>query len=285
MKKQYLSAGMLLLASSLIFTACGTKETANKPSPSAAATKEAAAKETPGQATQNLLGTIKANGKIRIGTEGTYAPFTFHDKDGKLTGFDVEIAQEIAKKIGVQAEFIETKWDGMFAGLDSKRFDIVVNEVTIKEDRKVKYDFSDPYIVSKSVLIVHKDNKDIKKLTDLKGKKAGQSLTSNLTEIAKSNGAEIVQTDGFNQAIDLLLSKRIDATINDGLSYLDLKKQKPDVAIQVVDETKEASQSAVLLNKGNQELVDAVNVALADLKKDGTYLKISEKYFGQDVSK
>ncbi|MGO4271999.1 transporter substrate-binding domain-containing protein, partial [Paenibacillus sp. TAF58] len=111
------------------------------------------------------------------------------------------------------------------------------------------------------------------------------SLTSNLTEIAKSNGAEIVQTDGFNQAIDLLLSKRIDATINDGLSYLDLKKQKPDVAIQVVDETKEASQSAVLLNKGNQELVGAVNKALADLKKEGTYLKISEKYFGQDVSK
>lgn len=285
MKKQYLSAGMILIASSLIFTACGTKETANKPSPTAAATKEAAAKETPGQATQTLLDTIKANGKIRVGTEGTYAPFTYHDKDGKLTGFDVEIAQEIAKKIGVQAEFIETKWDGMFAGLDSKRFDIVVNEVTIKEDRKVKYDFSDPYIVSKAVLIVHKDNKDIKKITDLKGKKAGQSLTSNLTEIAKSNGAEIVQTDGFNQAIDLLLSKRIDATINDGLSYLDLKKQKPDVAIQVVDETKEASQSAVLLNKGNKELVDAVNKALADLKKDGTYLKISEKYFGQDVSK
>ncbi|KRE34148.1 amino acid ABC transporter substrate-binding protein [Paenibacillus sp. Soil724D2] len=285
MKKQYLSAGMILLAGSLIFTACGTKETANKPSPTAAATKEAAAKETPGQATQTLLGTIKTNGKIRIGTEGTYAPFTYHDKDGKLTGFDVEIAQEIAKKMGVQAEFIETKWDGMFAGLDSKRFDIVVNEVSIKEDRKVKYDFSDPYIVSKAVLIVHKDNKDIKKITDLKGKKAGQSLTSNLTEIAKSNGAEIVQTDGFNQAIDLLLSKRIDATINDGLSYLDLKKQKPDVAIQVVDETKEASQSAVLINKGNQELVDAINIALADLKKDGTYLKISEKYFGQDVSK
>ncbi|KQX46697.1 amino acid ABC transporter substrate-binding protein [Paenibacillus sp. Root444D2] len=285
MKKQYLSAGMILLAGSLIFTACGTKETANKPSSTAAATKEAAAKETPGQATQTLLGTIKTNGKIRIGTEGTYAPFTYHDKDGKLTGFDVEIAQEIAKKMGVQAEFIETKWDGMFAGLDSKRFDIVVNEVSIKEDRKVKYDFSDPYIVSKAVLIVHKDNKDIKKITDLKGKKAGQSLTSNLTEIAKSNGAEIVQTDGFNQAIDLLLSKRIDATINDGLSYLDLKKQKPDVAIQVVDETKEASQSAVLINKGNKELVDAINIALADLKKDGTYLKISEKYFGQDVSK
>ncbi|MGO4270109.1 transporter substrate-binding domain-containing protein, partial [Paenibacillus sp. TAF58] len=151
MKKQYLSAGMILLVSSLLFTACGTKETANKPFPSAAATKEAA-KETAGQATQTLLDTIKANGKIRIGTEGTYAPFTYHDKDGKLTGFDVEIAQEIAKKMGVQAEFIETKWDGMFAGLDSKRFDIVVNEVTIKEDRKVKYDFSDPYIVSKAVL-------------------------------------------------------------------------------------------------------------------------------------
>jgi cystine transport system substrate-binding protein len=112
------------------------------------------------------LDKIKADGKFRIGTEGTYAPFTFHDSTGKLTGFDVEIAEEAATRLGVKAEFIETKWDGLFAGLDSKRFDAVVNEVTIREDRQKKYDFSDPYIVSKAVLIVHQDNNDIKNFAD-----------------------------------------------------------------------------------------------------------------------
>jgi cystine transport system substrate-binding protein len=268
----------LLVIVAIIFTACGSKPNASDPiKATPAATSASAAK--------NLLETIKANGKIRIGTEGTYAPFTFHDKDGKLTGFDVEIAQEISKRLGVQPEFIETKWDGMFAGLDAKRFDVVVNEVGIKEDRKLKYDFSEPYILSKAVLIVNEENQDIKKLADLKGKKAGQSLTSNLTEIAKSNGATIVQTDGFNQAIDLLLSKRIDATVNDGLSFLDFKKQRPDAKIKIVDEVKDATPSAVLINKNNKELVDAINKALSEMKTDGTYLKISQKYFGADVSK
>jgi cystine transport system substrate-binding protein len=238
-----------------------------------------------GKAAGNLLEQVKAEGKLKIGTEGTYAPFTFHDESGKLTGFDVEIAEEVAKRLGVKPEFVETKWDGMFAGLDAKRFDAVFNEVGIRDDRKKKYDFSDPYIVSKATLLVNKSNNDIKSFADLKGKKAGQSLTSNFTDIAKANGAQIVQTDGFNQAIDLLAANRIDATVNDGLSYLDLKKHKPNVPIKKVDEEKKGSKSGVLFRKGNPELVQAVNKALDDMKKDGTYLKISQKWFGADVSK
>lgn len=236
-------------------------------------------------ASKNLLRQIKDRGTIRIGTEGTYAPFTFHDASGKLTGFDVDIANEIAKRLGVKAEFVETKWDGMFAGLDAKRFDAVVNEVTIREDRLKKYDFSIPYIVSKAVLIVNKSNTSIKSFADLKGKKAGQTLTSNLGTLAKGYGADIVQVDGFNQSIDLLASNRIDATINDSLSYLDLKKQKPDAPIKVVDQQKTKDKAAVLFNKGNQELVTAVNLELSSMIKDGTYLKISKKWFNDDVLK
>jgi cystine transport system substrate-binding protein len=259
-----------LLISMLVLAACGGKEQSQN-----------------GQqaATDSLLQQIKAEGKIKIGTEGTYAPFTFHDASGKLTGFDVEIAEEVAKRLGVKPEFIETKWDGMFAGLDAKRFDIVVNEVGIRKDRKQKYDFSDPYIVSKAVLIVHKDNNDIHSFADLKGKKAAQTLTSNLTDIARSNGAVIVQSEGFNQAIDLLTSKRVDATVNDGISYLDFKKQRPDAPIKKVDEQKKGTENGILFRKGNEDLVQAVNKALADMKADGTYLKISQKWFGQDVSK
>lgn len=234
---------------------------------------------------KNLLEKIKSEGVIKIGTEGTYAPFTFHDKDGRLTGFDVEIAEEVAKRLGVKAEFIETKWDGIFAGLDAKRFDAIVNEVTIREDRIAKYDFSAPYIVSKAVLIVQNDNADIKSFEDLKGKKSGQALTSNFGELAKFYGAEVVQVDGFNQSVDLLTSKRIDATINDSLSFLDFRKQRPDTKIKVVAEQETKDEAAILFNKGNKELVEAVNKALTDMKKDGIYLKISQRWFGEDVSK
>ncbi|USB34224.1 amino acid ABC transporter substrate-binding protein [Paenibacillus sp. YPG26] len=273
MKK--ISLLVMVLLVSMVASACGNSKDNNA----------GTTNSTSGSKAQTALEAIKASGKLRIGTEGTYAPFTYHDKDGKLTGFDVEIAQEVSKRIGVEPEFVETQWDSLIAGLDAKRFDTVFNEVSITDERKEKYDFSDPYIVSKAVLIVPEDNTDIKTFADLKGKKAGQSLTSNLTQIAKDNGAEIVSTEGFNQAIDLLTAKRIDATVNDGLSYLDLKKQKPDAPIKVVDTSTDASNSAALFNKGADDLVAAVNKALADMKSDGTYLKISEKYFGEDVSK
>jgi cystine transport system substrate-binding protein len=284
MKK--LSLTILLLMTVVMLAACGNNNNNNSATGSNAAEPTAAASEGAAPAAeQNSLEAVKASGKLRIGTEGTYAPFTYHDADGKLTGFDVEIAEEVTKRLGVEAEFIETQWDGIFAGMDAKRFDTIFNEVSITDERKVKYDFSDPYIVSKAVLIVSEDNEDIQSFADLKGKKAGQSLTSNLSEIATSNGAEIVATEGFNQAIDLLTSGRIDATVNDGLSFLDLKKQKPDVKIKQVDEIAEGSHSAAVFLKGNDELVQAVNEALAAMHSDGTYLKISEKYFGADVSK
>ncbi|WP_042461634.1 amino acid ABC transporter substrate-binding protein [Neobacillus dielmonensis] len=228
---------------------------------------------------------IKEKGEITIGTEGTYAPFTFHDDSGKLTGFDVEIAKEVFKRLKIKPVFVETKWDGMIAGLDSKRYDMVANEVAVRPERLEKYDMSDPYIVSKAVLIVSEDNNDIKTLDDLKGKKVGQSLDSNYRKIAEEHGATNTVVDGFNQAIDLITSGRIDATLNDSLSYLDLKKQRPELPIKVAYDKIESTNNAFLFRKGEDELAKAVNGALADMKKDGTYLKISNKYFNEDVSK
>ncbi|PWK13340.1 amino acid ABC transporter substrate-binding protein [Tumebacillus permanentifrigoris] len=269
MNKKFAFLASSVLALSLTLTACGSSD--NQAGETAA--------------TKNLLDQVKSAGTLKIGTEGTYAPFTYHDKDGKLTGFDIEVANEVAKRLGVKAEYVETQWDGMFAGLDAKRFDMIANEVGIRPDRQEKYDFSDPYIVSKAVLIVNKDNTTIKTFADLKGKKAAQSLTSNLTDIAKQNGAEIVGVEGFNPAIDMLVSKRVDATVNDGLSYLDLVKQKPDLPLKKVDEQADGAKNGLMFRKNNKEMVDAVNKALTDIKSDGTYLKISEKYFGADVSK
>jgi cystine transport system substrate-binding protein len=238
----------------------------------------------PAHAGENLAA-VQSAGALKIGTEGTYAPFTFHDTDGKLVGFDVEIGEAIAKKLGVKAEFLEGKWDGLIAGLDANRYDAVINQVGITDARKQKYDFSEPYIASKAVLIVRADDDSIKGFADLKGKKSAQSLTSNFGKIAEGAGAELVGTDGFDQSIQLVLTGRADATINDSLSFLDFKKHKPDANVKIAAEQADADYSGVIIRKGEPELLEAINKALTEIKADGTYKAIADKYFGQDVSK
>ncbi|WP_207478694.1 amino acid ABC transporter substrate-binding protein [Arenibaculum pallidiluteum] len=234
---------------------------------------------------QSDLERIKSEGVLKIGTEGTYAPFTYHDTSGALVGFDVELGREVAKRMGVKAEFLEGKWDGLIAGLDARRYDAVINQVGITEARKAKYDFSEPYIASRAVLIVRGDNESIKSFADLKGKKSAQSLTSNFGKLAEASGAQLVGTDGFDQSIQLVLNGRADATLNDSLTFLDFKKQKPNANVKVVATEDKASHSGIIVRKGETALVAAINQALEAIKGDGTYSKISLKYFGADVSK
>jgi cystine transport system substrate-binding protein len=231
------------------------------------------------------LDAIKSAGVLKIGTEGTYAPFTYHDADGKLVGFDVEIGAAVAEKLGVKPDYLEGKWDGLIAGLDANRYDVVVNQVGITEERKQKYDFSEPYIASKAVLITKAEDDSIKGFSDLQGKKAAQSLTSNFGKLATASGAELVGTDGFDQSIQLVITGRADATINDSLSFLDFKKHKPDAPVKIAAEQDDADYSGIIFRKGDAELKAAIDKAIADIKADGTYQKIADKYFGADVSK
>ncbi|TCN27287.1 amino acid ABC transporter substrate-binding protein [Mesobacillus foraminis] len=269
----------LLMSVSLLISGCGNNENNE-----AGTDKEQNNTGDPAQEDgENLLAKVEQEGKLLIGTEGTYPPFTFHGNNGKLTGFDVEVAGEVAKRLNVKAEFLETQWDAMFAGLDAKRFDMVANQVGIRPDREEKYAFSKPYITSTAVLITHEENKDIVSFEDIKGKKAAQSMTSNYADIARNNEATIVGVDGFNQAIELLLSKRADVTINDNITYLDFKKSKPDAAVKIVAKSEDASRSGFMFRQGSEELVDKVNEALQSMIEDGTYEKISQKWFGENV--
>jgi cystine transport system substrate-binding protein len=232
------------------------------------------------------LAQIQSAGVLRIGTEGTYAPFTYHDDAGKLTGFDVELGTALAQRLGVKPQFIESRWDGLIAGLDVKRYDVVINEVAVTDARKLKYDYSDPYITSHAVLIVASSNTTIKSFDDLKGRKSANTLTSNVGRIAALHGAEVIPAQGFDESIELLTSGRVDATVNDSLSFLDLKKRAPQTKVKVVAEDMSpdsSDKSAILMRKGNPALRAALNKALADLRANGTYERISQKYFGRDV--
>ncbi len=235
---------------------------------------------------KDLLTQIQERGKLLIGTEGTYAPYTYHDETGELVGYDVEVAKAISEKLGIEAEFVESNWDALIAGLDAVRYDIVMNQVTITEERLAKYDFSSPYTISRAALIVGKENNEIKSFEDLKGKKSAQSLTSNYATLAEQYEAELVSTDGsFSKAIELVSTGRAEATINDQVSFYDFLKQQPDAPVMLVDTLDDASENAVLIRKGNDTFVEAINKALDELTQDGTLSKISEKYFGADVTK
>lgn len=232
----------------------------------------------------NLLEEIKESGVLKIGTEGTYAPFTFHDDSGELTGYDIEVIEEVAERLGVEPEFYETQWDAMFAGLDAERFDVIANQVGIREDRLEKYDFSDPYTRSAAVLLVHENNDEITTFEDIEGRKAAQTLTSNYGQLAEELGAEIEKVEGFNQAVDLVASERVEGTFNDKLSALDFLQQRPDAPIKIAAEADDASVIGFMFRKGNEELVEEFNRILNEMREDGTLKQISEKWFGEDVS-
>lgn len=105
-----------------------------------------------------------------IGTEGTFAPFSYHDDNDNLVGYDVEVSEALAKELGVKV-----KWDSLIAGLDSDKYDLVTNQVAITAERKKKYDFSIPHTYSYPAIITKKDNTEIPKTSDIKGHKFSQT--------------------------------------------------------------------------------------------------------------
>ncbi len=231
------------------------------------------------------LSRVKDAGVLKVGTEGTYAPFSYHDpKTNKLVGYDVEVAAAVAKKLGVKVDYVETPWDSIFAGLTSQRFDVIINQVTKNPEREGLYGLSTPYTISEGVIATRTDNSSISSLSDLKGKKTAQSLTSNWAEVAKKAGADVEGVEGFTQAVALLKQKRVDATVNDSLAVLDYQKSTGDTSIKIAAKTGDTSEQVVATRKGS-DLVAAIDKALSELSADGTLTKISEKYFGTDVSK
>ena len=244
-------------------------------------TETAEAESTGGTA----LAEIQEAGVLTVGTEGTYKPFTYHEGGaGELTGYDVEVITAVAEKLGVEAEFEETQWDAIFAGLEAGRFDVIANQVSITPEREETYSFSEPYTYSNGVIVTAADNSEITSFEDLEGKTTAQSLTSNWYELAEESGAKIEAVEGWAQSVTLLEQGRVDATINDELTFLDYQKSTPNDAIKIAAETEDQSRSALAFRQGSDDLVEAVNAALEELRADGTLTEISEKYFGEDVS-
>ncbi|GAB3651669.1 amino acid ABC transporter substrate-binding protein [Zhihengliuella somnathii] len=228
---------------------------------------------------------VEAAGVLQVGTEGTYRPFSFHEGGtGELTGYDVEVVKAVGENLGIDIEFNETQWDGMFAGLDAGRFDTIANQVSMTPEREEKYLFTTPYTVSTGVVVTRADDDSISTFADLDGKTTAQSMTSNWRTLAEESGADVEPVEGWAQSVALLEQRRVDATINDKLTVLDYMTEKGDEGIKIAAETEESSQVAFVFPQGSETTVEKFNKALAELAADGTLTEISETYFGEDVS-
>lgn len=235
---------------------------------------------------QDLLARIKAKGEITIAMEGSWAPWTYHDETDKLVGYDTEIGEAIAQALGVKARFIEGEWDGLLAGLEGGRYDIMINGVDVTADRELKFTFSEPYAYIRTALAVRSDNQEIKSLADLKGKTTANSVGSTYMELAERYGATVSGVDTLSETIQVLVAGRVDATLNADVSFYDYLKAQPNTPIRLVAFADDINRVAIPMKKGSdsQSLVEAVNKALASLRASGKLSELSMKYFGGDVS-
>ncbi len=267
----------LLLAGCASSSGSGTTATGSTESSSASDTESTS---------DDHLARIKSTGKITVGLEGDWQPFSYHDDDDNLVGYDVEVAQNIASHLGVEADLVEGPWDGLFAGMDSGRYDIVVNGVDVTPDRQQKYDFSDPYAYDHTVLIVRDDNTDITSFEDLDGKTTANSIGSTYQEIGEQYGATVSGVDTLVETLQMVQNGQVDATLNAATSFGDYMKTNPDAPLKIAATSEEATSYAIPMEKGddNATLLAAVNDALSAMREDGTLASLSEKYFGADLT-
>lgn len=230
----------------------------------------------------NLLDKINAEGKMVIATESMWAPYTYEDENGNLTGYDVEVARAICEKLGVEAEFVIGEFDGFLMGLDNGVYDTIFNCIDITDERKAKYDFTDPYINTTVVLIVPETNEDIKSFEDLAGKVTTNTVTSSYAGTAESYGATVAGANTFEETINLVLQGRADATINSKGSFDDYMAVHPETPLKIVDSY--TTYAGAPVKKGETELLIAMNTALADLKAEGKLKELSIQFFGEDIT-
>jgi L-cystine transport system substrate-binding protein len=234
---------------------------------------------------KSVLERIEKSNVLNVAFEGTYPPFNFLDDNDEFQGFDVDISNEIAERLGVKANFIATKWDGLIGGLKADKFDIIIGQMTVTEERKKSVDFTDPYVITGSVLVTREDTNDITKLEDIKGKKVGVGGGTTFEEVANSvEGADVKLYKAVSDYIQDLTNERLDVIINDQLliSY-NIKENK--LPIKIASEIVNKDEIGMAVNKGNEDFIKKVNTALTEMKDDGTYNEIYKKWFGTEPIK
>ena len=242
--------------------------------------------ETGGAGTDDLLAKVQEKGSLVIAMEGNWAPWTYEDERGELVGFEVEVSRAVAEKLGVTPEYVTGEWDGLLAGVQAGRYDVMANGVGYTEERAQAYYYSDFYAFNRTALVVRGDNEEIKSMEDLAGKTTCNSANSTYQLLAEKYGATVKDVESLAGTIDELMAGRVDATLNAEVSINDYMREQPDADIKIVDYDPDVEQVGMIMPYGESSasLRDAINKALGELRADGTLAEISNKYFGMDIT-
>jgi cystine transport system substrate-binding protein len=275
------------LVSLLLLAGCGGQQpSANNQTNTSAATTSSSPSSSSPQAPSSdskqgdVMARVKQTGVLRVGFEGTYSPFNFLNDQNQFDGFDVDISNEVAKRLGVKAEFVATKWEGLIGGLNADKFDIIIAQMSITEERKKSVDFTEPYVITGGVLATRTDTSDVTKLDDIKGKAVGVGAGTTFEEVvSKVEGADVRKYKSMNDYLQDLVNKRLDVIMNDQL-VLGYNIKAKNLPVKIVSDIINEDRIGMEIKKGNSDFVDAVNQILADIKQDGTYENIYKKWFG-----
>ncbi|KUK07866.1 MAG: ABC-type amino acid transport system, periplasmic component [Caldanaerobacter subterraneus] len=233
----------------------------------------------------NTVDQIKQKGVIVMGTSADFPPFEFHKVEGgkdEIVGFDIDIANAIAKKLGVKLEIKDMDFKGLIPALQAGRVDMVIAGMTPTAERKKSVDFSDLYYDSRQVVVVKNDS-PISKFDDLKGKTVAVQIGTTSEEAAKKiPDVKLKQLNRVSDEFMDLQNGRCDAiVVEDTVAKAYLKEYK-DMKILYMDEINDVENgSAVAVAKGNKSLLDVVNEVIKELKQSGEYDKLVDKWFKQ----
>jgi polar amino acid transport system substrate-binding protein len=236
-----------------------------------------------GTARAGDLARVMKEGEIKIAMSGQYPPFNFVNEQNQLTGFDVQIGQEIARRIGIRAIPLSMSWDGIIAGLLANKYELICGSMAITAKRLESIDFSDPYYRSGAQLFVKKGSA-VKSVKDLEGKKVGVTLGTTYEKWVRENiaGADVRTYKGVPDMILEVGIGRIDGFITDKIvGALAIKEN--GAPIQLAGDLLYEEKMGIALRRNNPELKAAINGALAVMKNDGTYHRISMHWLGLDA--
>lgn len=233
----------------------------------------------------SVLQRVKDNKVIKVGLEDTYPPMEFRNEKNELVGFDIDLSDEIGKRLGVKVEYVMTEFGGLIMSLNSNKIDMSASAISITDERKKEVEFTKPYVNSGQALVVKKGNTSIKDEKDLNGKTVGAQLGTTGEQAAKKieGVKEVKAYDKVPQVFQDLDIGRIDAVIVDefvGRYYLSKQKDKSEVVKSL-----EQEPIGIAFKKGEKELQEEVQKIIDEMIKDGTMSKISEKWFGEDIYK
>lgn len=227
------------------------------------------------------LTALAAPKNIKVATDATWPPMEMVDANKKIVGYDIDFMNAVAKEAGLKVEFKNTAWDGIFAGLDSGQYDAIISSVTITDERKAKYDFSDAYTSIGQILVVPKTDKVSKVLADLKDKKVGAQIgTTGAFEVKKVPGVELKTYDEIGLAFEDMAAGRISAVVCDEpvAAHFALKKKEYSAKFKIVGKSFTKEAYGIVVKKGNKELVALLNKGIAAVKKKKLDTKIHTQW-------